>query len=226
MNGPKFREIDHLTIKLWVGTIALLLPWLLKFTADCPLQSVSESYWATDWSRNIFVGALIAIAALVSAYNGDRRLDMVMAKVASVAAVGAAIFPSDPDEIMWPRCHAALHYVAGGLLFLILTYFCIAFFRKARVKTSRESKRRKAVYLLCAAAIVGAMAVLILDTVMVKVLHNDWLNCHFPVLFFYAESMALTAFGVSWLTASHVLPYLNAPEERYHVDILRRRRGG
>lgn len=224
MNNRGFHEIDHLTIKLWIGTVALFLPWLLGFVADCTLHSVSESYWAGDWPRNIFVGALIAIAALISAYNGDRPLDMVMTKVAAIAAVGASLFPSDPKKILWPRCHATLHYIAGGLLFVILTYFCIAFYRKARAKPVREAKRRMGVYVLCAVAIVGAMAVLLVDTIMVKLLNNTWLNDHFPVLFFYAEAIALTAFGVSWLTASHVLPYLNAPEERYRADILRRRR--
>jgi len=224
VNNRRFHEIDHLTIKLWVGIIAILLPWVLAIVASCVLQSVSESYWSGDWPRNIFVGSLIAIAALVSAYNGEGPMDMIMARIAAVSAVSAAFLPSDPHKILWPRCHATLHYVAGGLLFLILTYFCMAFFRKARAKTTREAKRRMMIYLLCAAAIVGAMAILLVDTVMVMLLHNDWINDHFPVLFFYAEATALMAFGVSWLTASHVLPYLNAPEERYRVDILRRRR--
>ncbi|OOG49132.1 hypothetical protein [Rhodanobacter sp. C01] len=223
MNNRSFHEIDHLTIKLWVGTIAVLLPWLVRFAAGHVLPSVSGSYWAGDWPRNFFVGALIAIAALISAYNGDRPLDLVMAKVAAVAAAGTSLFPSDPTKIVWPRCHATLHYVAGGVLFVILTYFCIAFFRKARMKSAREAKRRMGVYLLCAVAIMGAIAILLIDIVLDMLLHNDWLDTHFPWLFFYAEAAALTAFGVSWLTASHVLPYLNAPEERYHADILRRR---
>jgi hypothetical protein len=223
VNDRNFHEIDHLTIKFWVGTIAVLLPWLVRLAAGHTLPSVSGSYWAGDWPRNIFVGALISIAALISAYNGYRRLDLVMAKVAAVAAVGTSLFPSDPTKIIWPRCHAALHYVSGGVLFVILTYFCITFFRRARVKAAREAKRRMGVYVLCAVGIVGAIAVLLVDIIFNMILHSDWLDTHVPWLFFYAETLALTAFGVSWLTASHVLPYLNAPEERYHVDVLHRR---
>lgn len=223
MNSRSSHEIDHLTIKLWVGLIAVLLPWLVQLTAGDALPSVSGAYWAGDWPRNFFVGALIAIAALISAYNGYGKLDLVMAKIAAIAAALTALLPSDPSKAVWPPCHAVLHNASGGLMFLILTYFCIAFFRNARTKPTREAKRRMAVYLLCAVALAAAIAVLLVESVLDLVLHDARLGTRFPWLFFYAEATALTAFGVSWLTASHVLPYLNAPQERYHADIARHR---
>jgi len=36
-----------------------------------------------------------------------------------------------------------------------------------------------------------------------------------PRLVFYCEMLALMAFGVAWLAASHVLPWITAPQERW-----------
>lgn len=52
------------------------------------------------------------------------------------------------------------------------------------------------------------------------VLALDWLRGHalahaVPRLVFYGEATALTAFGISWLTASHTLPWINRESERF-----------
>lgn len=57
-------EIDHRTIKLLVGLIAISLPILVSWlAAPDPLTSISASYWVAHWPRSIFVGFLFANAA-------------------------------------------------------------------------------------------------------------------------------------------------------------------
>jgi hypothetical protein len=36
-----------------------------------------------------------------------------------------------------------------------------------------------------------------------------------PRLEFYCEELALIAFAVAWLAASHIVPWITAPEERW-----------
>ena len=48
---------------------------------------------------------LFAIAAFLLAYNGFSRADMVLSKLASVAALGVAMFPcecANPSELVLP----------------------------------------------------------------------------------------------------------------------------
>lgn len=86
-------EINHQTLKLILGLIALCLPFL-AYTLSLPqnINSVSESYHQDGWARNIFVGFLFAIAAFLMAYKGYRQSkfilsEMVLSKIARVVAV-------------------------------------------------------------------------------------------------------------------------------------------
>ena len=90
---PKRQEIDHRTIKLVVGVIATSLAGLTSLFAQSRIASISASYYEGGWSQSIFIGFLFAIAAFLLAYNGQSRGEMVLSKVASVAALGVALFP-------------------------------------------------------------------------------------------------------------------------------------
>src|SRR4029453_11107877 len=68
-SAPKQQEINHITIKLVVGIIALSLASLTSFFANSSITSISASYYEGGWSQSIFVGFLFAIAAFLLAYN-------------------------------------------------------------------------------------------------------------------------------------------------------------
>ena len=70
LEAPKREEIDHRTIKLIVGVIALSLATLTGAFAGTPIASISASYYEGGWSQTIFIGFLFAIAAFLLAYNG------------------------------------------------------------------------------------------------------------------------------------------------------------
>ena len=53
---PKREEIDHRTIKLIVGVIAISLPFLTSAFASNAIASISASYYEGGWSQSIFVG--------------------------------------------------------------------------------------------------------------------------------------------------------------------------
>jgi len=88
VSSPKKKEIDERTIKLLVGLIALSLATLTNWFAKDPLTSISTSYYEGGWSQSIFVGFLFAISAFLLAYNGESKREMVLSKVAAVAALG------------------------------------------------------------------------------------------------------------------------------------------
>src|SRR5262245_44779787 len=85
---PTRQEVDHRTIKLIVGVVALSLATLTDLFARTDITSISASYYAGGWSQVIFIGFLFAIAALLLSYNGQSKQEMFLSKVASVAALG------------------------------------------------------------------------------------------------------------------------------------------
>lgn len=205
---PKREEIDHRTIKLLVGLIALSLPYLTSFFSGSSITSISASYYEGGWSQSIFVGFLFAIAAFLLAYNGQSTGEMVLSKIASVAALGVALFPcrcGDRDEII-PHVHA----ISATAMFLVLAYFCYLFFQRARRKGYGQARARAVIYALCGITILLSMLVVACDG-----LSGGVLSAKVPRLTFYGERAALLAFGISWLTASRVLPVLTREDERF-----------
>ncbi len=211
---PKNAEINQLTMKLIVGVIAIAIASVTSFvsTLDYSLLSVSESYFAGDWSRNIFVGFLFAISAFLLSYNGQTRAHMILSRVAALAGIGVAMFPckcSNREEII-----PYVHYANAAVMFAVLAYFCIEFYRHAKSKGHRQAAWRAKIYLACFWTMVVAIAALALNAIWGQELG---IEARFPRIVFYGEAMALSAFGVCWLVASRVLPVLTRPEERHRL---------
>ena len=210
---PRFPEIDQRTMKLIVGVIALTLPLLTNYfasLADSPLTSISESYWRGQWPQTIFVGFLFAIASFLIAYNGQSRPEMLFSKIAAGAALGVAMFPCGCNGN--PQIIPRLHYICAGVMFAILTYFCYLFWTRALEKGHAEARRRARVYAACGIAIVLCIFALGYNGIT-----DDSLTKRFANFVFWGEAGGLWAFGVSWLTASHVLPVLNRSDERFRL---------
>lgn len=201
-------EIDSRTIKLIVGLIALGLAPLTSALSSSVIDSISASYYEGGWAQSIFIGFLFAIAAFLLAYNGRSRLEMVLSKLAALAALGVAVFPcacgTHTPPIPWA------HGVAAALMFGILAVFCLIFYRRAQAKRHAQARARAWVYAACGLAIGLAIGVLALNWLL-----DGTLSRAIPRLVFLGEATALTAFGISWLTASHTLPWINHAGERF-----------
>ena len=211
---PKNAEINQLTMKLIVGVIAIAIASVTSFvsTLDYSLLSVSESYFAGDWSRNILVGFLFAISAFLLSYNGQTRAHMILARVAALAGIGVAMFPckcGNREEII-----PYVHYASAAVMFAVLAYFCIEFYRHAKKKGHQQAAWRAKIYLACFWAMVVAIAALVVNAIWGQELG---IEARIPRIVFYGEAMALVAFGVCWLVASRVLPVLTLPDERHRL---------
>jgi len=213
MNEPRHQEINHQTIKLLIGVIAISLGSLTNLFADKPLASISASYFEGGWSQTFLVGFLFAIAAFLAAYNGYSKLEMILAKVAACAAAGVAMFPCNCEEAIGNckndvRLVPGVHGASAAVMFVILVVFCVIFYKRAKAKHEKGNdmaKRRLVVYATCATVIVLAMLAILLDGLAGGLL---------PRMVWYGETAALVAFGISWITASRTLPMLAKPEER------------
>ena len=131
---------------------------------------------------------------------------MVLSKGAAVASLGVALFPCECDG------HAELvpyvHWVSAAVMFSTLAYFCHGFYMRARAKGHAQAQWRALIYAACGIAILLAILTLALSKL-------PGLGAGSPRLTFFAEATGLVAFGVSWLTASRVLPVLTRGDERF-----------
>ena len=205
---PKHQEIDHRTIKLIVGIVAISLAGLTSAFATSAITSISASYYEGGWSQSIFIGFLFAIAAFLLAYNGLSFLEMILSKLASVAALGVALFPCECGSHLAPVPH--VHGASAAVMFLILAYFCYAFYKRARAKGYPQANMRAAIYTICGVSILLSIAALAVDH-----FSNGSLSQNFPRLVFYGEATGLIAFGISWLSSSKTIPLITRKDERF-----------
>ena len=205
---PKRSEIDPRTIKLLVGLIAIFLASLTSSFSVNEIHSISASYHEGGWARDFLVGCLFAISAFLLAYNGKSKLEMILSKIAAISALGVALFPcscSGHGEIV-----RFVHGASAGLMFLILAGFCYIFLKRALEKGHSQAKLRAVIYAICSFTIVLVILVLGIDSIT-----DGSISAKMPRLVFYGENAGLIAFGVAWLTASRVLPFISSSEERF-----------
>jgi hypothetical protein len=212
VSSPKRAEIDEHTAKLIVGVIAISLASLTSYFSKEPLQSISASYHAGGWARDIFVGFLFAIFAFLVAYNGKSITEKVLSKIAAVAALGVAVFPckceSNVDVI--PYAHGTF----AAVMFTILAFFCYIFFRRAWSKNHAYARSRAYIYAICGITIASSIMFIAVDNFSGGVI-SERINR----LTFYGENAGLIAFGIAWLTASRTLPLITrkGSDDRFSI---------
>ncbi|MCA9193014.1 MAG: DUF998 domain-containing protein [Planctomycetales bacterium] len=209
LSTPKHHEIDHHTIKLIVGVIAVSLASVTGLLTENNITSVSASYHAGGWARDYFVGSLFAIFAFLLAYNGYSRIEMILSKVAAIAALGVAMFPCQCESHQ--EIVPAVHGVCAAVMFLILAIFCYLFRQRAQAKPNDEAKRRSFIYSCCGIAIVISIVVLGIDS-----LSGGAISSGFERLTYFGEMVGLVSFGIAWLAASRVFPMITHADERFH----------
>lgn len=208
---PARIEIEHHTIKLIIGVIAISLATLTSLFSATPLESISASYYEEGWSSTIFIGFLFAIAAFLLAYHGRSVFELIISKIAAVCALCVALFPcacGGHEEII-PH----VHYISAALMFLILVAFCFSFLKRARSKGHLQARFRVFIYATSGITILASILIIGLDIVL-----KEAISSKITRLTFICEAIALVAFGIAWLTASRILPVITSRNERLSIS--------
>lgn len=198
MNEARSLVLSYLGLRRAVGYIGIGLPFVLLIgkllLQGGPLPGSISAYYYSDM-RNVLVGALFAVAIFLISYRYDTP-DARAGTLAGIMAIGVALFPTSPaDPTGQERVIGTVHLVCAAVFFLTLAYFSYFLFtRTGQTEPTPRKKQRNIVYRVCGILIVVCivLAVLadnLLGTTLVDELH--------PV--FWLESVAIVAFGVSWL---------------------------
>jgi hypothetical protein len=184
----------YLALRRAVGLIGILLPFILMFgnfflfQGEIVLRSIS-SYYHSDM-RNIFVGALCAMAIFLFFYSGYGKRDRWAGILAGFLSLGVAIFPTTlTGPTIWI---GIVHYVCAGSLFLLLAW--ISLFHFPRKRSGSGTYVTDKIQVLCGILIIACIFAIVLYYAFFR---TDGVETCFV---FVAETVALVAFGVSWLT--------------------------
>lgn len=189
---------SYLSLRKSVGIIGILFPFVLyMITYIISNQGVqpSISHYYHTHAGDVFVGALCAISLFMFFYTGYSRADNWAGNLAGLFALGVAWFPTPEvgDVTDWV---GRIHFISALLLFLTLSYFCLFLFTKSgstKEERSRNKRIRNGIYIAC--GVIMLLCLVFLAYVFLNDLDD---TSSFPYVY-TGETIALVAFGASWL---------------------------
>jgi len=208
----KFSDsvFDYRALRLLVGLIAFALPIVVTLVSSTQLSSISASYHTE--ARDAFVGMLFVVSAFLWAYNGHSSAEAWASKIASLAAILVAIFPTSCD-ICKTDIRSIIHYGAAATLFAILAYFCFFPFRQNTKGKKGKKGRRSKIYFLCGWIMVGCM----LSLLIAKLTLSDETMRVLSVTY-WAELIALEAFACAWIVAGKYFSLFVDKDEAFQLS--------
>lgn len=202
----KSAVFDYLALRLLMGLIALFIPFIVSWISSASLTSISASYYSE--ARDAFVGLLFVVGAFLFAYNGHTGPQSLLSKIACIAAVCVAYFPTSCDGCE-TSASSVIHYASALVLFLILTYFCFVFFQKGTKGGTSKQRRRSAIYFVCGWVMVASILTILIAKTMMPETTVDELR-----IVYWAEASALFFFGVAWIVSGKYFRLIADEDER------------
>jgi hypothetical protein len=195
-----------------VGLIAVTLPFVVaiggEVSGDHAMKGSISAYYYTHMG-NYFVGSLFALGVFFLSYNyrtlPNYRFDNYLSNFACLMAVGVALLPTASNghnASGGAQKVAILHLVCACTLFVLLAVFSLVLFTRTdgSGRMTPAKRRRNLVYRTCGAFIVLAIALVLVAEIVQP--PSSW---H---ALFWLESVAVVAFGVSWLVKGAFLGLL------------------
>lgn len=205
---------SYLLMRTVIGFVGIALPVALLvgdaiFLRGGILPRGSLSAYYHSGMRDVFVGALCATAVFLVTYKVfEHSLDNTLSIVAGLAALGVALFPTGRpggngattplQEEMGEAAVAAVHYVCAVVFIASLAVISYFF----GVRESKRTQQRpghaarmsptfwRNFHYACAVVIVLAIAAVAVTKL------TGWLDEYSLI---YGETVAVVAFGLSWL---------------------------
>ncbi|WP_139958778.1 hypothetical protein [Flavicella sediminum] len=209
----------YLKLRRFIGYLGFLLPivciassYLIPNCGEAIHKSISDYYFTPI--RDLFVGILCAVAFFLFAYKGSLPYDTIFASIGGLCALGIAFFPTSVQceldcnasyDLLFPNA-SMVHFISALLFFGILVYFSLwSFVKDPDEKANSNWKQKKILYKICGFTML--FCVLAIAAYFLFYLNDvDYTDKNIckesPLkynLIFWLETLALFAFGISWI---------------------------
>ena len=195
--------IDVLKLRKRIGLLGMLLPWIVLLLSLIFGYGFPSSISATYYIPNCITPFMIILGSagiLLLCYKGYDLQDKVICKLAGIFGLGICLFPCAlPENIIVnvgtfnlpSNISSVIHNTCAIMFFGLLAYNSIFLFTKTSGEMTDEKKKRNVIYRICGFGMIGAF-ILLLPFKLVELKIGTWI----------VETIALTFFGISWLTKS------------------------
>ena len=210
--------ISFLVLRRAIGFVGISLPLVLlasTFLTDIEIQKTLSHFYHTPM-RDFFVGSLWAIGLFLFAYRGYSS-ERFIRLFACFCAMGVALVPTAPvcppiDPIGELACSTRsegdvfdkIHMGLAASLLLSLAYFSLVAFPKSSKKPECQDinkSRCNVIYRICGVVIL--VCIVAIGIVLWIEKRSDTIFQFQPA--FWLESVAILAFGISWLVKGRAI---------------------
>ena len=200
--------ISYLNLRRLIGIVAIILPFIcflggLVFGEFGLERSISYYYYTN--MRDVLVGMMVCLSVFFMTYKGYEKLDNVITHVIGISCLGVALFPCLFSEnenlytglfLLPQQISQYVHFLFASVFFLLLAVNSIFIFTLTQPgnKITDQKRLRNAIYIICGIIII----ILLLSMfILLLILGRKRFN-EYPIAFIL-ESLALFAFGFSWI---------------------------
>ena len=219
------KELWMRRIRNIVGLMGMILPWfcLLGYyiaykrgssglTEPFP-DSMSITYYVTPVLSMVLTTASIVLMT----YAGYDWRDRLVTTLSGVFGLFIVLFPCSDTNGVFEAMHIHdtagyfqtpvtvnpfVHNVSAVMFFLLLAFNSFFLFTLSEQNPTQEKKVRNMVYKICA---IGMLVAMLFQLIPVNIPHKT----------FWIEAVALTFFGISWLTKGEL--WLKDKEEMERI---------
>ncbi len=204
--------ISYKALRRLIGVMGILLP-LINVLGGCLIakiaiqQSISMYYYTN--MRDFLVGLMFVVSLFLITYKGYSFIDLLVSTAIGIAGLGVAIFPCY-NELVTERVGIFqlysvnsnyIHLSCAVIFFVLLAINSIFLFtRTSQVKVTLQKITRNKIYVVCGIVILICVLGLLLSYFMLTPEQRFETK-----IFLIIESIALLAFGISWLIKGETL---------------------
>ena len=202
MNKTSF---DTRRLRCSIGWLGMSLAWLVVLITRSWVHSISITYYSY-LATGTFMVILGSAGLLLMNYKGYEKIDDVINTITGIAGLCICAFPMAYQvngEYIKTGCFGlpsnvsgTFHNISAIIFFGLLAFNSIFLFTKTNGEMTKNKKIRNIIFRVCG---VGMVASFLLMLIPQKVLPNKtWVT----------EMVALTFFGISWLTKANCYKWL------------------
>lgn len=204
--------IDTKGLRCWIGVLGMALPWIvlilsLAFGYGMP-NSISATYFV-DPCIAPFMMILGSAGVLLCTYKGYDIVDNILNTAAGIFGFAVCLFPCGATE----KLHIGtfqiptgvsdiLHMIAAIGFFGILAYNSLFQFTKGAEVLTELKKKRNKIFRICGIGMIASFVLLVPANIF-----------DIPYATWFIEMVALSFFGVSWITKANCVPFLFADKK-------------
>lgn len=198
--------VDTKRMRIMIGILGMLLPWLVALITLSIPQSISITYYSV-FAVGTFMVVLGSAGILLINYKGYDKLDDIMATIAGVCGILICLFPMtylDDPSIKTGILHLPseisniFHCISAFGFFGVLAFMSFFLFTKSSGEMTKQKKIKNIIYRVCGVGMLASFLLFFLNFTPFAPYSLTWI----------IEAIALFFFGFSWIVKADAIPFL------------------